>query len=282
MPRLIPAGWRLTVLGGRRRTEHLEVSHRDTLVLGLVSVLDPVDVAPPDSPAPSEGPGREEDGEEESPTEDRSQSSTRSRSRVGVSRRADRVSPSSDRSFHGSFGDEPESRVAMYAGPLAGVLAGRARCTPTTCDFQGLWGGVGSLDGALALCAPWPAVTDLRALAFGGLPPIADGLEGLSDCQLPGYSLSHLDLRVRPGAGATTAIEHRLPHLPPPTGMVFESGANPDLPVGLRFPEGRNAPQHHLPVFMRPAPMASSSGPQYWSSCRSIHTRLSRLMCGRT
>ena len=143
LPRLIPAGWRLTVLGGRRRTEHLEVSHRDTLVLGLVSVLDPVDVAPPDSPAPSEGPGLEEDGEEESPTEDRSQSSTRSRSRVGVSRRADRVSPSSDRSFHGSFGDEPESRVAMYAGPLAGVLAGRARCTPTTCDFQGLWGGVG-------------------------------------------------------------------------------------------------------------------------------------------
>ena len=38
--------------------------------------------------------------------------------------------------------------------------------------------------------------------------------------------------------------------------MVLESGANPDLPVGLRFPEGRNAPQHHLPVFMRPAPMA--------------------------
>ena len=256
LPRLIPAGWRLTVLGGRRRSEHLEVSHRDTLVLGLVSVLDPVDVAPPDSPAPSEGPGTEEDGEEESPTEDRSQSSTRSRSRVGVSGHAGRVSPSSDRSFHGSFGVEPESRAAMYAGPLAGVLVGRARCTPTTCDFQGLWGGIGSLDGSLALCAPWPAATDLRALAFGGLPPIADGLEGLSDCLLPGCSLSHLDLRVRPDAGAMAAIGHRLPHLPPPTGMVLESGANPDLPVGLRFPEGRNAPQHHLPVFMRPAPMA--------------------------
>ena len=53
LPRLIPAGWRLTVLGGRRRTEHLEVSHRDTLVLGLVSVLDPVDVAPPLGRAPA-------------------------------------------------------------------------------------------------------------------------------------------------------------------------------------------------------------------------------------
>ena len=205
LPRLIPAGWRLTVLGGRRRSEHLEVSHRDTLVLGLVSVLDPVDVAPPDSPAPSEGPGMEEDGEEESPTEDHSQSSTRSRSRVGVSGHAGRMSPSSDRSFHGSFGVEPEGRAAVYAGPLAGVLAGRARCTPAMCGFQGLWGGVGSLDGSLALCAPWPAATDLRALAFGGLPPIADGLEGLSDCLLPGCSLSQLDLRARPDAGTMAA-----------------------------------------------------------------------------
>ena len=98
------------------------MQHRDTLVLGLVSVLDPEPPGDePEDPGPPDGWDEDEDGEEEAHTDDQSQGSTRSRSRTRArssSRAAGgQPSPSSDPSFEGSFqsGKDPQPPAGLCA-----------------------------------------------------------------------------------------------------------------------------------------------------------------------
>ena len=266
LPRPIPSGWRLTVDGGRRRPEHLEIQQRTTLVFGLVSVLDPLDDPPsaPTSPR-SDGPGPEENTEEEDPTEDHSQSSTRSRSRSGPGGRGAKVSPSSDRSYHGSFahgghgfsvhmgGPLPAVRgsVVTYPGHLVPASPGEGRYGM---DSEDLLGVSRPLTCRNSCPAPWPAPVDLRTAVLWGHTPLVTVEPEPVGFILRDFSPVSIVSGPAVEAARFGPVAHRLPDLPSPYNEIDTlTDGVPGLP-NFRLPSERLPPQHHIPRFEQPAP----------------------------
>ncbi|CAE7453984.1 unnamed protein product [Symbiodinium sp. CCMP2592] len=273
LPRPAPAGWRLTVVGGHRKARHLEVQHRMTLLLGLVSVLDPSDdcESVPGS-APSGDSDHDEDGEEEDPTDDHSQSSTRSRSRVRGAPAGTRHSPSSDPSFHGSFPDVTKTCTMSWGADPAhdgqcevqfsylGSAASHA--ASTICAAKSFCGapwmpqasvGPETLYGHFGKGAPWLSPVDLRtAVLFGSTPLVSqgEGLVGFGGMQYPWIASS---CGVLIEAANFGPVSCRLPDLPPPAETPYASASGSLELEGTHFLGERNPPQHHLPVYEQPA-----------------------------
>ncbi|CAE7453752.1 unnamed protein product [Symbiodinium sp. CCMP2592] len=288
LPRPAPAGWQLTVEGGRRCRGYLEIWHRCTLLFCFAGVLEPLgEEAPPSDPSEqSDGPGPEEDGEEEDQTDDHSQSSTRSRSRPRHARTDAPGSPSSDPSFQGSFqpaaGHGPAASPLLLSLPMGSFL-GQVRLLPAPGHAERLqalgramhqsklplssWVRRGvfreslEFQGASALTlldvvpsAPWLGPVDLRAHLL--LPP----LEELSllystvatlqtGCSAPGDRVPKL-------FSYAGSVACRLPDLPAIGGDSTAAPSGPAWMATSPFIGERNPPQHHLPAFERPAPAA--------------------------
>ena len=265
LPRPPPAEWRLIILGGRSRSDHLEVSHRCTLVFGFVSVYDPVgdpgmssgSSGQPDDSGPDEG------VEEEDPSDDHSVSSTRSRSRGGRRAVDHRLSPSSDHSFQGAFDALLRSIVVPECLPLKPPLPGSLSHTAHKFGWCGCIDGydasapplLGYGDfGDLPVPAPWLAPVDLRVAQLQCDSPLGADLEGLCGDTLSSrpWDFSHKrDAMHAPCAGV---LCHRLPDMLPPTGQL-PIGGDRDTPPGVHFLlAGRAAPQHFLPDLVQPRP----------------------------
>ena len=279
LPRPIPPGWRLTAVGGNRRDDHLSVQHRDTLVLGLVSVLDPEPPGDePEDPGPPDGWDEDEDGEEEAHTDDQSQGSTRSRSRTRArssSRAAGgQPSPSSDPSFEGSFqrGKDLQPPAGLGAKNCSWPQAASSpypaiRSLP--CHGQADF----ALGDRFALAtlehvyrhryfgAPWLSPVDLRTVYIGGPDQTC----------MPAVSCAAMQQRVQQASPFADMVslalcEHnndfgmvgcRLPDLPPPSGPFYLDSGTAAALAGTHFLGERNPPQHHLPFFAQPAPVAA-------------------------
>ncbi|CAE7387388.1 unnamed protein product [Symbiodinium sp. CCMP2592] len=120
LPTAPPPGWRLVVQGGRRRTNHLDVRSGTVLVFGFqrVDATDPEFDVFSSSSEPGDSDDSADDhceGAEEEPLTD--DMSTRSCSHPQGARGP---SPSSDRSFRGSFPAEPQGALAKgWMPPLS-------------------------------------------------------------------------------------------------------------------------------------------------------------------
>ena len=112
LPRQPPKGWRLSVLGGKRRRHYFKVRHGETLCIGFVHEQQVEDELLSESLSDDDSDGDQPDdhdedeaGDDAEPTDDDdddSQTSTRSRSRH-AHERSKEPSPSSDRSFNGTL-----------------------------------------------------------------------------------------------------------------------------------------------------------------------------------